>query len=80
MNKWILIWVHNNFIQEPFSYDTYADAYEDMLDEYTRFSSALNPIKAEISEIYAYIKTAEYDISWRIYHESVCIDRNKGSN
>ena len=65
MSKWVSIWIHDNFIEMPTTFDTYAEAYDDMLDDYSRFS--LNSVKAEISDMYAYIQTTEHYIAWRLY-------------
>lgn len=65
MSKWISIWIHDNFIEMPVPFDTYVEAYEDMLDDYNRFS--MNSVEAKISDTYAYIKNDEHYMAWRLY-------------
>ena len=65
MSKWVSIWIHDNFIEMPVTFDTYAEAYDDMLDDFSRFS--IDSIKAEISDMYAYIESDEHYIAWRLY-------------
>ena len=65
MSKWISIWVVDNSIQEPIIFDTYNEAYDDMLDDFNRFS--IDSTEAKISNLSAYIKNSEHYISWRLY-------------
>jgi hypothetical protein len=65
MSKWVSIWIHDNFIEMPITFDTYAEAYDDMLDDFSRLS--IGSIKSEISDMYAYIENDEHYIAWRLY-------------
>ena len=65
MSKWILIEVENQNINEPDTYESYIDAYDEMK---TRYENLVEKgAKASIHEYDASIRMHSYSIDWKIY-------------
>ncbi len=64
MSKWILIEVENQNINEPDTYNSYAEAYGEMK---SRYESLAEGDEASISEYDASIQTYSCSIDWKIY-------------
>lgn len=65
MNKWILIEVENQNINEPDTYDSYIEAYDEMKNRYENLVEEGD--EASIDEYDANIQTDSYNIDWKIY-------------
>lgn len=65
MSKWILIEVENQNINEPDTYDSYIEAYDEMKSRYENLVEEDN--EASIDEYDANIQTDSYNIDWKIY-------------
>lgn len=65
MSKWILIEVENQNINEPDTYDSYIEAYDEMKSRYENLVEEGD--KASIDEYDANIQTDSYNIDWKIY-------------
>ena len=69
-SKWILIEVKNHMINQPNTYNTYAEAFEEMKRRYKYEckNSLGNATEASIDDIYAaHIKAGSYNAEWLIY-------------
>ena len=64
-DKWILIEVENQNINEPDTYNSYMEAYNEMKSRYEHLVEEGN--EASISEYDASIQTDSYNIDWKIY-------------
>ena len=64
-DKWILIEVVNQNINEPDTYNSYMEAYNEMKSRYEHLLEEGN--EASISEYDASIQTDSYNIDWKIY-------------
>lgn len=65
MSKWILIEVENQSINEPDTYDSYIEAYDEMKGRYENLVEEGD--EASIDEYDANIQTDSYNIDWKIY-------------
>ncbi|MEE1084984.1 MAG: hypothetical protein UH850_14755 [Paludibacteraceae bacterium] len=65
MSKWILIEVENNDILEPTTYDTYEDAYEEMVFQFNLIKGA--DMDANIHKDYVSVQSDYNSWDWRIY-------------
>ncbi len=65
MSKWILIEVENQSINEPDTYDSYIEAYDEMKGRYENLVEEGN--ESSIDEYDANIQTDSYNIDWKIY-------------
>lgn len=65
MSKWILIYVEDNDILEPTTYDTYEEAYKEMEHEFNLTKD--DDTDGNIHEYYASIQTDYNNWDWRIY-------------
>ena len=65
MNKWILIEVENQNINELDTYSSYIEAYDEMKSRYENLVEEGD--SASISEFDANIQTDSYNIDWKIY-------------
>ena len=65
MSKWILIEVENQSINEPDTYDSYIEAYDEMKGRYENLVEEGN--ESSIDEYDADIQTDSYNIDWKIY-------------
>lgn len=65
MNKWILIEVEDQCINEPDTYSTYEEAYDEMEKRYNYLLE--DGDEASIHKDYASIQTDALNIDWRIY-------------
>lgn len=65
MSKWILIEVENQNINEPDTYDSYIEAYDEMKSRYENLVEEGD--EASIDEYDANIQTDSYNIDWKIY-------------
>lgn len=65
MSKWILIEVENQNINEPDTYDSYIEAYDEMKSRYENLVEEGD--EASIGEYDANIQTDSYNIDWKIY-------------
>ena len=65
ISKWILIEVENQNINEPDTYNSYIEAYEEMKSRYETFVEEGN--EASIDEYNANIHTDLYNVDWKIY-------------
>lgn len=65
MSKWILIEVENQSINEPDTYDSYIEAYDEMKGRYENLVEEGN--ESSIDECDANIQTDSYNIDWKIY-------------
>lgn len=65
MSKWILIEVENQNINEPDTYDSYIEAYDEMKSRYENLVEERD--EASIDEYDANIQTDSYNIDWKIY-------------
>lgn len=65
MSKWILIEVENQSINEPDTYNSYIEAYDEMKGRYENLVEEGD--KASIDEYDANIQTDSYNIDWKIY-------------
>ncbi len=64
MSKWILIEVENQNINEPDTYDSYIEAYDEMKSRYENLVEERD--EASINEYDANIQTDSYNIDWKI--------------
>ena len=64
-DKWILIEVENQNINEPDTYNSYIEAYNEMKSRYEHLVEEGN--EASIREYNASIQTDSYSIDWKIY-------------
>lgn len=64
MSKWILIQSENNWIFHPTVFDTYEDAYSEMIAEYNRLYDEGD--EGNIHEDYASIQSDFNNWDWRI--------------
>lgn len=65
MSKWILIEVENQSINEPDTYDSYIEAYDEMKSRYENLVEEGDEVS--IDEYDANIQTDSYNIDWKIY-------------
>lgn len=65
MSKWILIEVENQNINEPDTYDSYIEAYDEMKSRYENLVEEGD--ETSIDEYDANIQTDSYNIDWKIY-------------
>lgn len=65
MSKWILIEVENQNINEPDTYGSYIEAYDEMKSRYENLVEEED--EASIDEYEANIQTDSYNIDWKIY-------------
>lgn len=65
MSKWILIEVENQNINEPDTYDSYIEAYDEMKGRYENLVEEGD--ESSIDEYDANIQTDSYNIDWKIY-------------
>ena len=63
MSKWILIEVENQNINEPDTYDSYIEAYDEMKSRYENLVEERD--EASIDEYDANIQTDSYNIDWK---------------
>ena len=65
MSKWVLIEVENQNINEPNTYNSYAEAYNEMKKRYRILVK--DGENASIGAYNACIQTNAYNIDWKIY-------------
>lgn len=65
MRKWVLIEVENQNINEPDTYNSYAEAYNEMKKRYGNLVK--DGDEASIGTYNASIQTNAYNIDWKIY-------------
>lgn len=65
MNKWILIEVENQNINEPDTYNTYEEAFNEMKRRYEKLVEEGD--EASINTLTASIQTNSYNVDWKIY-------------
>lgn len=65
MSKWILIEVENQNINEPDTYVSYIEAYDEMKSRYENLVEEGD--EASIDEYDANIQTDSCNIDWKIY-------------
>ena len=65
MRKWVLIEVENQNINEPDTYNSYKEAYEEMKKRYGILVK--DGDEASIGSHTASIQTDLYNIDWKIY-------------
>lgn len=65
MSKWILIEVENQNINEPDTYDSYIEAFDEMKSRYENLVEKED--RASINEVDASIQTDSYNVDWKIY-------------
>lgn len=69
MSKWILIEVENQNINEPDTYDSYIEAYDEMKRRYEEVVEIGDDVN--IHEYDACIQTDSYNVDWKIYEVEV---------
>lgn len=65
MSKWILIYVEDNSIYEPTTYDTYEEAYKEMEHEFNITRDIDDD--STIHKDYASVQSDYNNWDWRIY-------------
>ena len=65
MNKWILIEVENQSINEPDTYETHDEAYAEMERRFNELVE--DDDEASIHSDYACIQTDNYNVDWKIF-------------
>lgn len=65
IDKWILVEVENQNINEPDTYDTYEEAFNEMKRRYEKLVEEYD--EASINTLTASIQTDSCNIDWKIY-------------
>jgi hypothetical protein len=69
MSKWILIEVENQNINEPDTYDSYVEAYDEMERRYENLAE--NGDEVSIDKYDASIQSDSCNIDWKIYEVKI---------